>query len=353
MIKKAGVHIIMITGDAKETAVNIGTEIGLITSFNDLILTSDDLKSMSDNKLASIFPNIKIISRALPTDKSRLVKISQSLGEVVGMTGDGVNDAPALKQADIGFAMGSGAEVSKEASDIVILDNNLLSIGKSILYARTIFKSIRKFIIFQLTMNLCALTLSILGPFIGINTLVTVMQMLWINMIMDTFAGLAFSFEQPLKEYMNELPAKKNEPIINKYMYSNILVTGLYTAILLILFLKLPFLKDLFRLDYNHKYLMTAFFGLFVFSGVFNCFNARTHRINIFANITHNKPFIIIILVIIIVQIYLLYYGGSVFRTYGLNLKEFIIMLLLSTSVFPIDIIRKFILKKYNLNTGV
>ncbi len=352
-ITNAGVQVVMITGDALETANNIGREIGLIKSNEDIVLTSSKLNLMTDDDIKEIYPRIRIIARALPTDKSRLVKIGQSLGKVVGMTGDGVNDAPALKCADVGFAMGSGSEVSKEASDIVILDNDLTSIGKSILYGRTIFKSIRKFIIFQLTMNLCALTLSILGPFLNINTPITVMQMLWINMIMDTFAGLAFSFEPPLKEYMSALPTKKEEPIINKYMYSSILVTGIYTAFLLILFLKLPVLKDIFRYSVDNKYLMTAFFGLFVFSGVLNSFNARTSRINIFANITKNKPFIFIIMLIIVVQVCLLYFGGSTFRTFGLNIKEFLIMLTFAFTVLPVDIIRKLAMKKLNISTSV
>jgi len=352
MIENAHVHIVMITGDALDTSVNIAKEIGLIKNAKDLTLTSIDLKNMTDEELQKVYDDIKVIARALPTDKSRLVRIGQAMGRVVGMTGDGVNDAPALKCADVGFAMGSGSEVSKEAADIVILDNDLLSIGKSILYGRTIFKSIRKFVVFQLTMNLCALTLSILGPFLDINTPITVMQMLWINMIMDTFAGLAFSFEPPLEEYMTKLPSKKDEPILNKYMYSSILVTGVYTAILLILFLKLPFLKTIFREATDYRYLMTAFFGLFVFSGVFNSFNARTNRLNIFANISKNKPFIFIILFIILVQMILLYSGGSTFRTYGLTLKEFFIMLLLSLTVIPVDLFRKLILRKKDFDSS-
>lgn len=133
--------------------------------------------------------------------------------------------------------MGSGSEVCKEASDIVILDDNFLSIANAILFGRTIFKSIRKFIIFQLTINLCAVGLSIIGPFIGIETPVTIVQMLWINMIMDTLAGIAFSYEPALKSYMNERPKKKEEPIINKYMYGEILFTGIYSSILCIIFL--------------------------------------------------------------------------------------------------------------------
>ena len=156
LIEKAHIKTIMLTGDNIETAKNIGKEIGLLKNKNDLIITSDELRQKTDNEVKEILPNLKIIARSLPQDKSRLVKIAQSLNLVVGMTGDGVNDAPALKKADVGFAMGSGTEVAKEASDIVILDDNLLSLSKAVLYGRTIFKSIRKFIIFQLTVNLCA-----------------------------------------------------------------------------------------------------------------------------------------------------------------------------------------------------
>lgn len=351
-IEKANVHIVMITGDSLETSVNISKEIGLIKKESDITITSSELSKMSDEEVKKIYKDLKVVARALPTDKSRLVKIGQSLGEVIGMTGDGVNDAPALKSADVGFAMGSGSEVSKEAADIVILDNDLMSIEKAILYGRTIFKSIRKFVVFQLTMNLCALTLSILGPFLNINTPITVMQMLWINMIMDTFAGLAFSFEPPLEEYMDEIPNKKDEPVLNKYMYSSILVTGIYTAILLILFLKLPFLKNLFRTSIDNRYLMTAFFGLFVFSGVINSLNARTNRLNIFSKLTENKPFIFIISFIVIVQIFLLYSGGTTFRTYGLTVKEFLVMILLAFSVIPVDFLRKVIIRKTKIKAS-
>lgn len=351
-IKESGVHIIMLTGDALDTGASIGSEAGILDK-NKLMLTSTDLSNMTDEEIIDKFDNIGLIARALPTDKSRLVKIAQSMGHIVGMTGDGVNDAPALKCADVGFAMGSGSEVSREASDIVILDNNLCSIEKAISYGRTIFKSIRKFIIFQLTMNLCALTLSIIGPFLGIKTPVTVMQMLWINMIMDTLAGLAFSFEAPRSEYMKSPPLKKNEPIISKYMYSSILITGLYTSILLIVFLKLPIINDFYRYDINNKYLFTAFFGLFVFSGVFNLFNARTSRINIFSHLMDNIPFILITMLILVVQVILLYKGGITFRTFGLNIKEFVLMFILSISVIPIDIIRKIVLRSIHIDNGI
>lgn len=281
LVTKAGIQTVMITGDNKDTAIAIAKECGIINNINDIVLTSDELNKRTDAEIKQILPHLKVVARSLPQDKSRLVKISREMNLVVGMTGDGVNDAPALKKADVGFSMGSGTEVAKEASDIVILDDNFKSISKAILFGRTIFKSIRKFIIFQLTVNICAVSLSIIGPFIGVETPVTVIQMLWINMVMDTLAGLAFSFEPPLLEYMDEKPKKKDEQIINKYMINEILFTGTYSSILCVLFLKLPIIKELYRFNIDSIYLMTAFFGLFIFIGIFNSFNARTHRLNL------------------------------------------------------------------------
>ena len=352
LIRSAGINMIMITGDAKKTATSIATDVGLLDK-EDLVLTSEELSKLSDEELKKIVGNLKVVARALPTDKSRLVRVLESMNLVVGMTGDGVNDAPALKKADVGFAMGSGTEVAKEAADIVILDDNILSISKAILYGRTIFKSIRKFIIYQLTVNMCALILSIIGPFIGINTPITIIQMLWLNMIMDTFSGLAFSFEPALRSYMYEPPKPKSEPIINSYMIGEVLFTGLYSAILCILFLKLPIVREFIRVGEDYKYLMTAYFALFIFIGIFNAFNARSERINIFANLSKNKVFIAIILFIISVQIYLIYHGGDLFRTYGLKANEFFIVLILAATVFPVDFIRKLFLRKHHLKTGV
>ncbi len=353
LIEKAHIKTIMLTGDNIETARNIGKEIGLLKTKDDLIITSEDLHKKTDAEVKKILPNLKIIARSLPQDKSRLVKLAQSLNLVVGMTGDGVNDAPALKKADVGFAMGSGTEVAKEASDIVILDDNLLSLSKAVLYGRTIFKSIRKFIIFQLTVNLCAVSISIIGPFIGVETPVTVIQMLWINMVMDTLAGIAFSFEPALKEYMEEKPKDKNEPIINKYMIDEIMFTGTYSALMCVFFLKSPFIHSIFRDGPNDMYLMTAFFGLFIFMGIFNSFNARTHRLNLLANLSKNKVFLAIIIFILIVQIYLMYYGGDLFRTYGLNPIEFEIMILLALTVIPVDFLRKIYLRRKGQIGGV
>ncbi len=351
LVKKAHIQTVMITGDNKDTAYTIGKEVGLITNHHDIIITSDELQNKTDEEISKILPNLRIVARALPQDKSRLVRIAQKLNLVVGMTGDGVNDAPALKKADVGFAMGSGTEVSKEASDIVILDDNFLSISKAILFGRTIFKSIRKFIIVQLTINFCAISLSIIGPFIGIDTPITVIQMLWINMVMDTLAGLAFAYEPPLLEYMNEYPKKKDESIINRYMMQQIVVTGLYSAILCILFLKLPIVKEWFQ--GNQAEYLTAFFGLFIFIDIFNSFNARTSRLNLLAHIRKNKVFLAIMIFVIVVQIILIYYGGELFRTVGLNFKEFQIMIFLAATVIPVDWIRKLYLRSKGCIGGV
>ncbi len=349
LVKSAHINTVMLTGDNKKTACAIAKELHLLES-DSVILTSDELNKISDEELKKIIPKLRVVARMLPHDKSRLIRVCQELDLVVGMTGDGVNDAPALKRADVGFSMGSGTEVAKEASDIVILDNNFLSISKAILYGRTIFKSIRKFIILQLTINLCALSLSIIGPFVGIDTPVTVIQMLWINMVMDTLAGLAFAFEPPLLEYMKERPKKKNEPIMNKYMYSQILWTGLLSSFLCFFFLKSSWVKSFYKSD---AALLSAFFGLFIFIDIFNSFNARTNRLNLLANIKQNKVFIVIISFIVIVQLLLIYFGGNVFRTIGLSFYELELMIFFAFLVIPIDFVRKYYLKLKNKNHGV
>lgn len=350
LIKSAGINTIMVTGDSKETATSIAKEVGIVSNNADVILSSNELSKLNDDELKKIIPRLKVVSRALPEDKKRLVLLAKELGLVTGMTGDGVNDCIALKKADVSFAMGSGTEVAKEASDIVILDDNIVSISKAILYGRTIFKNIRKFIIFQLSVNVSAILLALIGPFIGVPSPITVVQMLWINMVMDTLAGLAFSYEVPRIEYMKEPPKKKEENILNKYMINEILSSGLYSLVLCIIFLKLPIIKSLF-VDNNH--FMTSFFCLFIFLATFNAFNAKTHRLNIFAHLSENKIFLLIILFIIIVQISITYSGITIFQTTRINIKELLITIVLSFSIIPLDIIRKIITKKTKHNFGV
>ena len=347
-IKTSGVQVVMLTGDSYTTANSIAKELKIIDSSTDIILTSEEFNKMTDEEVINKLNRIKVLCRSLPSDKLRFIKIAQMNDLVVGMTGDGINDAPALKKADVGFAMGSGTEVAKETSDIIILDNNIKSIYSAILYGRTIFKNIRKFITFQLSVNCCAVILSIIGPFIEILSPITVIQVLWVNMIMDTLSGLAFSYEPALKEYMEEKPKSKNEHIINKYMKNQIIVDGILSMLICVFFLKSNIIKQIYCYNLTDKYLLTAFFGLFIFLDIFIAFNSRTHRLNILSNLKKNKVFLLIFIIISIVQIILIYYGGELFRTTGLTIYEFEIMIFFAFLIIPIDIVRKLTLKKRN-----
>ena len=351
-LQRAGIQVVMITGDNKETARTIARDCGILNSRNALVLTGEELNRLSDTAIRELLPRLAVVARALPTDKSRLVRIAQEAELVVGMTGDGINDAPALKRADIGFAMGNGTQVAKEAGDIIILDNNLASIVRSVLYGRNIFKSIRKFIVLQLTMNFCAVGVSMICPFIGIDAPVTVVQMLWINIIMDTLGGLAFAGEPPLPSCMAEPPKRRNEPILNFYMIHQILLLGGFTIGLCLLFLKLPSITVHFRETPDHIYLLTAFFALFIFAGVFNCFNARTDRLSLFAGISRNPTFLLIMVIISIVQILFVYLGGTVLRTAPLTPHELGITLLLALSVFPAELLRKLLYRALHGKSG-
>ncbi len=340
----AGVQVVMITGDSQDTAAAIARECGILSGADPLVLSSAELAQMDDAAVKKALPSLRVVSRALPEDKSRLVRLAQEMGLVAGMTGDGINDAPALKLADVGFAMGSGTEVAKEAGDIVILDNNFASICKAMLYGRTIFKSIRKFIIFQLTINLCAVSLAVAGPFLGVETPITVLQMLWINMVMDTLAGLAFSGEPPLEEYMQEPPKKRDAPILTREMMGQILFTGGYSTLMCIFFLASQHMARLFDAG-GMEALLTGFFALFMFMAIFNAFNARTHRLNLCHHLGRNRLFMGIMALITGVQFALLYLGGAVFRTVPLPLPQLLLMLLLGASVLPVDMLRKLVLR--------
>jgi calcium-translocating P-type ATPase len=344
-LDRAGIQVVMITGDNKDTAKNIARSCKILTKKRNLVLTSEELAGMSDKELRDAIPSLAVLARALPTDKSRLVRVSQEMDLVVGMTGDGINDAPALKRADIGFAMGSGTGVAREAGDIIILDNNLSSIGKAVLYGRTIFKSIRKFITLQLTMNLCAVGISMIGPFIGYDSPVTVVQMLWINIIMDTLGGLAFAGEAPLASYMKERPKRRDEPILNRYMTGQILYSGFFTLALYICFLRSARITSLFRPDNDKIYLLTAFFALFIFTSVFHCFNCRTDRLNLLAGLSKNKAFISIIALVLVLQTMFIYLGGALLRTAPLLSSELKVTLALATLVFPAELLRKIFIR--------
>lgn len=355
-VQGAGVQVVMITGDRKDTAVAIAKEAGLLKNDTDRIFTSDELQKMSDDDIKACLSDIRVIARALPTDKSRLVRLAQEKDLVVGMTGDGVNDSPALKKADVGFAMGGGTEVAKEASDIVILDDNFSSIDKAILYGRTIFNSIRKFIIFQLTINVAAVLISFVCPLIGIDNPLTVIQILWVNLVMDTLAALAFGGEPALRRFMQEKPKRRDEQIVSKYMWSSIITDAAWMFILGIALLTVVPLQKVFVENYDFAdklfhipdlsqpeflELGTAFFAFFIFSAVFNAFNARTEKMNLFDNINGNKGFLKVLGLIAVVQIIMTYLGGSILRCHGLDAVEWVVILIMSISIIPIDLIRK------------
>ncbi len=340
---RAGVGCVMITGDSRDTARSIASQCGIINKDRNIVLESSKMAALSDMELSEILPRLAVVARALPTDKSRLVRIAESLDLVCGMTGDGINDAPALRLADVGFAMGDGTQVAKDAGDIIILDNNLKSIVSAVKYGRNIFKSIRKFITLQLMMNFCAVGVCLLCPLLKIDNPVTVVQMLWINIIMDTLGGLAFAGEWARESIMTEAPKRRDERILNGYMINEILITGGYTVFLCIWFLKSPDITSLFRYSPDNIYLMTAFFALFIFIAVINCFGARVDRLKLFSGLSKNRGFILIMALILIIQIAFIYVGGSVLRTAPLTPHELMITSLIALSVIPAELIRKII----------
>lgn len=334
-LQGAGVQVVMMTGDGKETAARIARDCGILWG-DRLCLEGQELSALSDEQLTAALPRLAVVARALPADKSRLVRLSEAAGLVVGMTGDGINDAPALKRADVGFAMGSGTQVAKEAGDVVILDDNLSSITRAVLYGRTIFKSIRKFITLQLIMNFCAVGISIIGPFIGFDSPVTVVQMLWINIVMDTLGGLAFAGEAPLPIYMQEPPKGREEPILTAALFRRIATLTAFTVALSVFFLKSHTVRALYREMPGDICLLTAFFALFIFAGVLNCFNARTDRVRMLMGLARNRSFLLIMPAVAAVQIAFVYLGGTVLRTVPLTPRELLFTLAMALTVIPV-----------------
>lgn len=339
-VQNAGIQVVMVTGDRKETAIAIAKESGLIKSKKNIALTSAELSALSDEEVKKIIPNLRVVARALPTDKSRLVRLAQDIGYVVGMTGDGVNDSPALKKADVGFAMGSGTEVAKEAGDITILDDNFLSIKKAILYGRTMFKSIRKFLIFQLTVNVSAVLTCFIGPLLGESVMMTVIQLLLINLVMDTFIAIAYGSEPALEEYMNEKPVPRSENIVNKRMYIQILVSAAYITLICIAICFFHPVRGLFG-DVDNTYIKSAMFATFMMAITFNGFNARTEHMNPFEGLGRNKSFIYIVILIFVIQFIFVSFGGRVLSVEALTPSGWAICVFLAFLVIPIDIIRK------------
>lgn len=343
-LKKAGIKLVMVTGDRTETAAAIAREAG-ITDDDSVVLTSKQLSEMTDKEVKQILPKLKIVSRAMPGDKSRLVRLARELNMVVGMTGDGVNDAPALKAADVGFAMGGGSEAAAAASDIVILDDNLKSVKNAVLYGRTIYNSIKKFIRFQLTINVAAVTVSMLGPMVGIEKPLDISQMIWTNLMIDSLAAIAFGGEPALNRYMNDKPRVRDEDIIDKKMWGAIIGNSLYICLLSLIFFISPAVKEVFRVGTDDIYFYTGYFNFFIFISVFNAFNARCEGLDLLENLSLNKQFLTVMTGIMFVQMLMTYFGGEILRTAGLNLKEWLVVLPMALTIIPAEFIRKIIVR--------
>ena len=402
-IRQAGIQVVMVTGDRKETACAIAQEAGLLADDTDVALTSFDLAAMDDNQLKDILPRLRVVARALPLDKSRLVRLAQELNLVVGMTGDGVNDAPALRLADVGFAMGSGTEVAKEAGDITILDDNLASIEKAILYGRTMFRSIRKFLVFQLTVNVAAVLICALGPLCGVPVVMTVIQLLLINLAMDTLAAIAFGSEPPLMEYMRQRPIPRSENIVTRTMMVAIITSALAITALCLSLLLVPPVQAAFGLAdgttgttaaltspaavaatatgaedtsitatahpaaaasaaaaatatgaeatsitaaahpaaATATAAATAVFATFMMAITFNGLNARATHLNPFRGLTKNPTFLLVTGLLLALQFLFVTFGGAPLSVQPLAPLTWLKCLLAAALVIPLDILRK------------
>ena len=348
VLNKAGIQVVMVTGDAEETAVAIAKEAGILKDeTKEIVLTHDELEQLSDEELKKKLPLLKVVSRAKPLDKRRLVTMAQQLEDVCGMTGDGVNDAPALKQADIGFAMGDGTAVAQEAADEVILNNSLTSNKDCVLNSRTMARSVGKFLIFQLTVNISTLLMNILAPVLGWTEPFSIVQILWINLIMDTLAAMAFGGEPILDRYMDDKPAKRTDNILTGYIKSAIGVSSIFITLGSILILEniggiATWVTPAGCTDVE-LYEKTFMFAFFIYSIIFNSLNTRSEKLNLFEHIGENKRFILVMGAIFVMQTVLIEIGGKVFNTYMLTPKALLVSMVLAVLIIPVDMIRKII----------
>ncbi|MFP4498775.1 MAG: calcium-translocating P-type ATPase, PMCA-type [Vulcanimicrobiota bacterium] len=341
----AGIDVKMLTGDDIKTAEAIARECRILQNEDDISLTHRQFKSLSDDELNEKLVNLKVLARSKPEDKLRLVKALEKHNEVVGVTGDGINDAPALNYADVGISMGkTGTEVAKEASDIVLLDDNFKSIVSGILWGRTIYENIQRLVQFQLTVNFVALLVAFLGPFLGVDLPLTVIQLLWVNIIMDTFAALALSAEPPRKGTMSKPPRPRNEHIISPSMAGYISITGVFMTTVLLILLKTNFLGGA-----NEAQYLTILFTTFVMFQFWNEFNCRSleYGESPFENITQNRMFLIIVSIIFVVQILVVNYGGELFRTVPISIDVWLKIIILTATVLPVGHFAKWIVHKF------
>lgn len=340
----AGIAVMMITGDNPDTARAIANDAGLIHSSRDRVMTSDEMNRLNDEELKRVLPNLAVVARAQPLDKYRLVQLLKEEGHVVAMTGDGTNDAPSLRKADVGLSMGiTGTAVAKEASKIVLLDDSFTTITRAVRWGRALYENIQKFIVFQLTINLSALTIALIGPFLGFRPPFTVLQLLWINVIMDTFAAIALCSEEPRQELMNLPPKRRNENILTKDMLITIGSTALFFVVVMILLLlgmnhdgwfagTSELSKEFAPLTTRQ---VTIFFTVYVLFQFWNQINCRSlsPQTSGWHGLFKNRSFLLVSGLILIGQILIVTFGGSIFQVETLGLLDWIIMLLGTASV--------------------
>ncbi len=366
-VQDAGIQVVMITGDRLETAVAIAKDAGLLKTNDEMALSSAQLNEMSDEDVKKIIPKIRVIARALPTDKSRMVRLCQEMNLVVGMTGDGVNDSPALKRADVGFAMGSGTEAAKEAGKIVILDDNFKSIKDAILYGRTIYHNILKFCKFQLVINVTAVVVSAIAPFFGVDEPLKVTHLLFVNLVMDSLGAIMLGNEPALEKYMREKPRRRDESIVSKAMMAQILTMGLWLTVVSFVYLKTPFIAELFggwAKDSAGNVLngvpnaqhLTGYFVLFIVGALCNGFNVRDDGFGIFKGLDQNKGFLKVFFLIILVQFVIVNAAliplpvftwiGNMFSCSPFGIAGWAVVIILSITMIPVDLVRKMVVNR-------
>ena len=338
---KAGIQVIEITGDCIETAVAVATECGIYKN-GDLALTNDEFEAMSDDEVKSIIPRLRVISRCSPNTKLRLVTLAQEIGKSVAMTGDGVNDSPALKRADVGFGMQGGSDVAKEASDIVLTDDNFASVVKAVELGRTFMHNIMMFLEFQLPINISLLILSVIYPMIATGALLASVQILIVNIIMDSLNSLSFGGEPPKDEYMTEKPIKKGSGLFIRGAKKRIAIS---TVAFIALYGIITF-SPIANMFATEAEAMTARFALLCFMAVFNGFNIRTEHINLFNGIGKNKLFSAIAIGIFVMTFALCNFAENLVKVTALDFKHWVVVVILAFMVIPIDLIRKIIEKK-------
>ncbi len=364
----AGIKIKIVTGDTPGTAKEIGRQIGLWDDATDTdknIITGPDFAALDDAEAAKAAEAIKIMSRARPTDKSRLVSLLQKQDEVVAVTGDGTNDAPALNAAQVGLSMGDGTSVAKEASDITIMDNSFASITRAVMWGRSLYQNIQRFILFQLTVNLVACLIVLIGAFTGQESPLTVTQMLWVNLIMDSFAALSLASLPPNEAVMKNKPRRLTDFIINKQM--KWFIIGVSAVFVFVLFGLMQYLRHTnlplseFSLStyfsgyFNFEkgasmgtYNLTVFFTFFVFLQFWNLFNAKTFESNYsgFSRMRESKVFFLTVLTILAGQVLIVNYGGEMFNVVPLTSTDWLILFVASSVVFWIGELVHLVLRR-------